>query len=296
MLREQNYYPFGLEHKGYNSVIQGVKNNLKTYQGQEFTEDLGLNTHEWKYRISDPAIGRFWQIDPLSEDYVYNSTYAFQENKMGMGVELEGLELEPFNEENHTPLVPPVSNDLDGGGTSQEVHKFQDDNIIISPVKNPTIISEQAPSRVNPVSGVTRAHNGADLVDVDATQTAGTPVVSPANGKVELVRTSDDGNGAGNRVHIRANSGEKYSMFHLQDGTISHLSNGQEVNRGDALGNVGTTGNSTGPHLHLETRNSNNQVVNPRSVIPALRTAPVTRIARRPANPPTISSSLPGMQ
>jgi len=41
----------------------------------------------------NPAIGRFWQIDPLAEDYMYNSTYSFQENKMGMGVELEGLEL-----------------------------------------------------------------------------------------------------------------------------------------------------------------------------------------------------------
>lgn len=34
-------------------------------------------------------------IDPLAEKYPYNSTYAFQENKMGMGVELEGLELAP---------------------------------------------------------------------------------------------------------------------------------------------------------------------------------------------------------
>ncbi len=91
--REQNYYPFGLEHKGYNTALRGVKNNLKTYQGQELTEDLGLNTHEWRYRISDRSIGRFWQIDPLSEDYMYNSTYAFQENKLGMGIELEGAEL-----------------------------------------------------------------------------------------------------------------------------------------------------------------------------------------------------------
>jgi hypothetical protein len=35
-------------------------------------------------------------IDPLAEEYTYNSTYAFQENKMGMGRELEGLELAPF--------------------------------------------------------------------------------------------------------------------------------------------------------------------------------------------------------
>ncbi|WP_406844824.1 hypothetical protein [Flavobacterium soyae] len=36
-------------------------------------------------------------IDPLAEKYPYNSTYAFQENKMGMGVELEGLELASRN-------------------------------------------------------------------------------------------------------------------------------------------------------------------------------------------------------
>lgn len=94
--REQNYYPFGMEHKGYNGGMYGVKNNLKTYQKQEFTEDLGLNTHGWKYRVSDPAIGRFWQIDPLAEDYTYNSTYAFQENKLGVGIELEGLEVQWF--------------------------------------------------------------------------------------------------------------------------------------------------------------------------------------------------------
>ena len=103
--REQNYYPFGMEHKGYNNAMYGAKNNLKTYQKQEFTEDLGLNTHEWKFRMSDPSIGRFWQIDPLSEDYVYNSTYAFQENKMGMGVELEGLELGHFSPIGGNPLA-----------------------------------------------------------------------------------------------------------------------------------------------------------------------------------------------
>jgi len=36
---------------------------------------------------------RFFNVDPLSEKYPYNSTFAFQENKMGLGRELEGLEL-----------------------------------------------------------------------------------------------------------------------------------------------------------------------------------------------------------
>jgi hypothetical protein len=42
--------------------------------------------------MHDPQIGRFWQVDPLSDKYVYNSTYAFSENKVTAHVELEGLE------------------------------------------------------------------------------------------------------------------------------------------------------------------------------------------------------------
>ena len=95
IVSETNYYPFGLAHKGYNehSKSSNLGENWK-YQGQERTTDMNLNIDEWKYRVSDPALGRFWQIDPLAEDYVYNSTYAFQENKLGMGTELEGKELQ----------------------------------------------------------------------------------------------------------------------------------------------------------------------------------------------------------
>ena len=92
ILHERSYYPFGLLHKGYNNQINGVVNNYKQYQDQEFTEDLGLNVHEWKYRFSDPAIGRFWSVDPLADDYRYQSPYNFSENRVIDGVELEGLE------------------------------------------------------------------------------------------------------------------------------------------------------------------------------------------------------------
>ena len=92
IIEEKNYYPFGLKHKGYNSNINGVSNKYKDFQGQELTEDLGLNVHEWKYRISDPAIGRFWQVDPLAEDYEWMTTYQFSSNQPIHAPELEGLE------------------------------------------------------------------------------------------------------------------------------------------------------------------------------------------------------------
>jgi len=81
-----------MEHKGYNNTIVGAKNNLKTYQGQEFTEDLGVNVFEFKYRMHDPALGRFWQVDPLTEDYKDWGPYVFSGNRVIDSWELEGLE------------------------------------------------------------------------------------------------------------------------------------------------------------------------------------------------------------
>ena len=51
-----------------------------------------MNVYEWKYRVHDPAIGRFWQIDPLAEDYEWMTTYQFSSNQPIHAPELEGLE------------------------------------------------------------------------------------------------------------------------------------------------------------------------------------------------------------
>ena len=52
--------------------------------------DLGWDSFKW--RNHQPDIGRFFNVDPLSEKYVYNSVYAFSENQVIAHVELEGLE------------------------------------------------------------------------------------------------------------------------------------------------------------------------------------------------------------
>jgi hypothetical protein len=48
-----------------------------------------------------PQTGRFWQADPLADEYVYNSPYAFSENKVTAHVELEGLEAISANIASH---------------------------------------------------------------------------------------------------------------------------------------------------------------------------------------------------
>jgi hypothetical protein len=80
----------------YNKNTLSATNHFK-YQNQERIEDFGLNIDFFKYRPSDPTIGRFWSgVDPLAEQFYYNSTYALQENKFGLGAELEGAKMVGF--------------------------------------------------------------------------------------------------------------------------------------------------------------------------------------------------------
>lgn len=95
VMEEDHYYPFGLLIQPISTTGSGRLTNMYKYQGQEFDNDLELGYYEYKFRNDDPQIGRFVQLDPLSEKYDYNSTYAFSENKVTNNVELEGLESAP---------------------------------------------------------------------------------------------------------------------------------------------------------------------------------------------------------
>lgn len=83
---------------GISSKAAGKYENKKNkFQDQELDVDLDLNWYHYRYRSYDQQIGRFIQLDPLAPKYTHNSTYAFAENKVTIGIDLEGLELLPFN-------------------------------------------------------------------------------------------------------------------------------------------------------------------------------------------------------
>ncbi|MDA3883569.1 MAG: hypothetical protein PF481_09820 [Bacteroidales bacterium] len=95
MYSAQDYYPFGM-------TMQGRSFNTEKYrfgfQGQETENELygEGNASFFKYRISDNRLGRFFSVDPLAAEYPHNSPYAFSENRVIDGVELEGLEFEDY--------------------------------------------------------------------------------------------------------------------------------------------------------------------------------------------------------
>ncbi|WP_166923989.1 DUF6443 domain-containing protein [Flavobacterium poyangense] len=64
IVQENNYYPFGLLHKGYNATVNGVDNKYK-YNGKELQDELGLNMYAMDMRQYDPTIARWIVQDPI---------------------------------------------------------------------------------------------------------------------------------------------------------------------------------------------------------------------------------------
>jgi murein DD-endopeptidase MepM/ murein hydrolase activator NlpD len=89
----------------------------------------------------------------------------------------------------------------------------------------------------------------------------GAPVIAAASGTVTIACAQ---NGYGNVVYIDHGNGLTTRYGHLSQIDVTV---GQAITRGETLGRVGSTGRSTGPHLHYEVR-INNQPVNPRQYLP----------------------------
>jgi LysM repeat protein len=106
---------------------------------------------------------------------------------------------------------------------------------------------------IRPISGGVRSqgihgYNGVDLAGVPT----GSEVVAAASGEVIVAKQGGWNGGYGNYVVVQHDNGSQTLYAHLSSVTVS---SGQSVVQGQVLGGVGSTGKSTGTHLHFEIRN-----------------------------------------
>ncbi|WP_353151451.1 DUF6443 domain-containing protein [Chryseobacterium sp.] len=113
--RTTHYYPFGLEFGGELNISNSITPNY-TYssQGQEKQTETGWSSYRW--RNYDAAMARFFNVDPLAEDYNTWSTYAFSGNRVVDARELEGLEPVSTKREQDLPSDPIEFAEFIGGG------------------------------------------------------------------------------------------------------------------------------------------------------------------------------------
>jgi murein DD-endopeptidase MepM/ murein hydrolase activator NlpD len=112
-------------------------------------------------------------------------------------------------------------------------------------------------ARYDPFGGGAEFHPGQDI-----SAAPGTPVIAAGNGTVSFTGWK---NGYGQVVEIAHGNGLTTRYGHLSkiETVVGH-----EITRGELLGRVGSTGRSTGPHLHYEVRINDNPV-SPRAYLPA---------------------------
>ena len=110
--------------------------------------------------------------------------------------------------------------------------------------------------RKHPISGYNKLHKG-----VDFAAPIGTPIYAGGNGVIEFVGRNG---GYGKYIRIRHNNSYKTAYAHLNN-YKKGIYKGLRVNQGEVIGYVGSTGKSTGPHLHYEIL-LNGKQINPMSL------------------------------
>ena len=135
----------------------------------------------------------------------------------------------------------------------------------ICPLKSYSRISSEYGWRKNPVTGVNKLHAGTDFA-----APGGTPIYAAASGYVQVAGWSSGG--YGNYViiyHGKMSDGNQYSTLYGHMRSVA-TSAGKYVQQGEIIVYVGSPGNSTGNHLHLEVwkGGSKANAVNPRGYIP----------------------------
>ncbi|WP_297799241.1 M23 family metallopeptidase [uncultured Brevundimonas sp.] len=125
-----------------------------------------------------------------------------------------------------------------------------------TPLQSFRRVSSNYGFRTHPIAGYRKMHQGMDFA-----ASSGTPIIAPADGVIVEARRWG---GYGNWIRVRHSNGLETGYGHLSR-YASGMRPGLRVTQGQVIGYVGSTGNSTGPHLHYEMWR-NGQRINPASV------------------------------
>ena len=170
----------------------------------------------------------------------------------GLGMaEMFAKQLDPHGAETPKGAIPPTTNQLPSHDLGPEM--LGAPRLMLPVAGTPT---SGYGMRLDPVHGGTVNHPGFDLAAKE-----GTPVAAAAAGTV--VHAGPAGT-YGNLVTLRHDDGFETRYAHLSAVTVKA---GDRVDAGQQLGNVGTTGYSTGPHLHFEVRHDG-KTMDPAPLLP----------------------------
>lgn len=173
--------------------------------------------------------------------------------------EAERLEAEKQQQADQKPSDGGSSSGNSGGSSSGGSSSGGSSNPVVDPSGNwywPLpgyyYISSVYGGRYHPITGVWETHTGTDIP-----APGGTPIQCAKDGVVTTVVPESAGSSYGNYVIVYHGNGYATLYAHMQ--SLATVSVGDTVSAGQVIGYVGTTGSSTGNHLHFELRINGNR-------------------------------------
>ncbi len=162
----------------------------------------------------------------------------------------------PLGSENYAPLMQPIT----GRMVSPDLPSLPNADLFLP---NGSLRGYIWPAKGVLTSGYGwrwgRMHQGIDIAaDV------GTPIFAAAGGVVEYAGWNSGG--YGNMIEIRHSDGSMTRYAHLN---AVYVQQGQRVSQSEQIAEMGSTGYSTGPHLHFEVHPKDSGAVNPMAYLPA---------------------------
>jgi murein DD-endopeptidase MepM/ murein hydrolase activator NlpD len=174
------------------------------------------------------------------QDFFADGTLARNGNILHARLTLSGRDLELFRFEDAEGLIDYYNRD------GESMRRF----LMRTPIDGARL-SSRFGMRRHPVLGYSRMHRG-----IDFAAPSGTPIYAAGDGVIDFLGTNS---GYGRYIRLRHNSRLSTAYAHMSR-YGSGLSQGDRVQQGDIIGYVGTSGLSTGPHLHYEVMVSGTQV------------------------------------
>ncbi|MEQ9815396.1 MAG: peptidoglycan DD-metalloendopeptidase family protein [Azospirillaceae bacterium] len=168
----------------------------------------------------------------FEQEYFADGTLARNGNILYARLELSGRDMELFRYEDSEGVVDYYNRD------GESLRR----TLMRTPIDGARLTSGFG-LRHHPILGYSRMHRG-----VDFAAPTGTPIYAAGNGTIDFLGTNS---GYGRYIRIRHN-GELSTAYAHMSGYAQGLTRGSRVDQGQTIGYVGTSGLSTGPHLHYE--------------------------------------------
>ena len=222
------------EYVAYTKYVTLCKEELEEEKG--ILDDTKAAQEQEKAALDELIETKKGEIERLSTD-ITNKEAAIEEYEAEIAAQNETIQaLEAAVAEERRRLAAEQNRRYDGG-------------MFTFPCPSMKRVSDEYGYRIHPTLGIEKFHNGVDMA-----APSGSPILAAYNGKVVA---ADYSSTMGNYIMI--NHGDGLYTIYMHASAL-YVSKGQEVSKGQTIAAVGSTGRSTGPHLHFGVRRDGNYV------------------------------------